>query len=189
MLIVEYTATDEFTSAYPIQPDNTSFAGVPDQMHQDYYGCVSALDAQVGRVRAMLAVRGLADDTFLFFTADNGPEVGTPGHTYGLAGRKRSLTEGGIRMPTLLEWPAVIKSNHNSSFPGVSNDLFPTIIDILGVDSSHPCVSSFSFFLVETPTSAQSPNQGSSSSLVMPPRLHKTATDFLPRTSNDSAHS
>ena len=60
--------------------------------------------------------------------ADNGPEVNTPGHTYGLVGRKRSLTEGGIRMPTLLEWPAMIKANHNSTYPGVSNDLFPTVL-------------------------------------------------------------
>ena len=48
MMTVEYTATDEFTSAYPIQPENTSFAGVPDQMHQDYYGCVSACASGVG---------------------------------------------------------------------------------------------------------------------------------------------
>ena len=66
---VEYTATDAFTSMYPIQPENASFAGVPDQMHQDYYGCVSAMDAQVGRVRRLLGEHNVSEDTLLFFTA------------------------------------------------------------------------------------------------------------------------
>ena len=133
---VEYTATAEFTGLYPIDPGNTSHAGVPDQTHQDYYGCVSAMDAQVGRVRRLLVELGVATDTLVVFTADNGPEVGTPGHTYGLAGRKRSLTEGGIRMPSILEWPARITRNHNVSWPAVSNDLLPTLLDIWRVESS-----------------------------------------------------
>jgi hypothetical protein len=132
---VEYTATEAFTGMYPIDPENATHAGVPDQEHQDYYGCVSAMDAQVGRVRQLLVGLGVSRDTFLFFTADNGPEVNTPGHTFGLAGRKRSLTEGGIRMPSLMEWPAMITRNHNSSWPGVSNDLMPTILEIFGVKS------------------------------------------------------
>ena len=62
----------------------------------------------------------------------------TPGHTYGLVGRKRALTEGGIRMPSLMEWPSRITRNHNISWPGVSNDLLPTVLDVLGVTSVHP---------------------------------------------------
>lgn len=137
---VEYTATEAFTGMYPIDLGNSSFAGVPDQMHQDYYGCVSAMDHQVGRLRRLLVELGVSDDTLLFFTADNGPEVRTPGHTRGLAGRKRSLTEGGIRMPTLLEWPAMVTANHNLSWPGVSNDLLPTVLEIFGVKSSNSWV-------------------------------------------------
>ena len=94
------------------------------------------MDAQVGRVRKLLVDQGVARDTFVVFTADNGPEMSTPGHTFGLPGRKRSLTEGGIRMPSLLEWPAMITRNRNVSWPGVSNDLLPTILEIFGVKSS-----------------------------------------------------
>ena len=61
------------------------------------------------------------------------PREHTQGHTRGLAGRKRSLTEGGIRMPTLMEWPAMITRNHNLSWPGVSNDLLPTLLEVFGV--------------------------------------------------------
>ena len=107
---VEYTATQTFTSMYPIEPENMSFHGVPDQMHQDYYGCVTAMDAQVGRMRQLLVTLGVSENTLLFFTADNGPEVRTPGHTEGLAGRKRSLTEGGIRMPTRTVTPPCVQA-------------------------------------------------------------------------------
>ena len=54
----------------------------------------------------------------------------------GLRGIKRSLFEGGIRVPGLIEWPAVIKQNHVTDYPVVSNDLFPTVCDILGIPLS-----------------------------------------------------
>ena len=73
----------------------------------------------------------------LFFTSDNGPEVNQPGVTRGLVGRKRDFTEGGIRMPTLLEWPSRIQRNYNlSDWPAVSNDILPTVMDALGVKST-----------------------------------------------------
>jgi hypothetical protein len=73
----------------------------------------------------------------LLFTSDNGPEVGQPGVTRGLIGRKRDLTEGGIRMPTVLEWPKQIGRNFNlTDWPAVSNDILPTVMDALGVKST-----------------------------------------------------
>ena len=42
--------------------------------HADYYGCITALDAQMGRLRAALQAAGVADDTMLWFCSDNGPE-------------------------------------------------------------------------------------------------------------------
>lgn len=58
----------------------------------------------------------------------------------GLRGNKRSLFEGGIRVPGLIEWPAIIKQNHVTDYPVVSNDLFPTVCDILGIPLS-TCVA------------------------------------------------
>ena len=54
----------------------------------------------------------------------------------GLRGSKRSLFEGGIRVPGFIEWPAVIKRNHVTDYPVVSSDLFPTVCDILGIPLS-----------------------------------------------------
>eukprot|EP01050_Picozoa_sp_SAG11_P017196 SAG11_NODE_2451_length_3346_cov_3.959347_3_plen_361_part_00 len=57
-----------------------------------------------------------------------------PGSTNGLRGRKRDLTEGGIREPGLLEWPRMIKKNLVTNFPAATFDYKPTVLDILGIE-------------------------------------------------------
>jgi len=105
---------------------------------QHYYGCITALDEQVGRLRSRLRKLGIADNTMLWFCSDNGPEGkdgktgrfrGSPGP---FRGRKRSLLEGGVRVPGLLEWPARIKAGRVTDIPCSTSDYFPTIMDILG---------------------------------------------------------
>jgi len=105
---------------------------------KNYYGVVSALDLQVGRLRKELRDIGVADNTMLCFTSDNGPEgdSGDKGTTRGSAGpfrgRKRSLYEGGIRVPSLIEWPAKISPGTTTAFPSSSLDYFPTTLDAVG---------------------------------------------------------
>ncbi len=98
----------------------------------DYFGALTAMDAAMGRIRELLVKYDIENNTMLWFTSDNGPEGGTPGTTGGFRGRKRDLHEGGIRVPGLIEWPAMITSNRKSDFPVMSNDLLPTVCDILG---------------------------------------------------------
>ena len=107
---------------------------------QHYYSVVTALDAQVGRLRAKLRELGIADNTIVCFTSDNGPE-GNPdkvhrhqGSASHFRGRKRSLYEGGVRVPGIIEWPAVIKPNTEINMPAVTSDYFPTLCNILGYD-------------------------------------------------------
>jgi hypothetical protein len=57
-----------------------------------------------------------------------------PGSTNGLRGRKRDLTEGGIRVPGLMEWPARIKKNIVTDFPAATYDYKPTVMAIIGVN-------------------------------------------------------
>ena len=99
----------------------------------DYYGAITALDDVIGKIRKLLKELGIRDNTLLWFSSDNGPENNTPGTTNGLRGRKRSLYEGGIRVPGIIEWPSIIKRNKVSSFPVVSSDLLPTLRDIVGI--------------------------------------------------------
>lgn len=106
---------------------------------QHYYGVITAMDKQIGRLRNKLKDLGVADNTVLFYTSDNGPEgklaTGrTQGTTKGLKGRKRSLNEGGIRVPGIIEWNGEIKSGTKVKSPCFTSDYFPTIANILGVD-------------------------------------------------------
>lgn len=103
---------------------------------QHYRGCLSAMDDQVGRLRTALRERGVADETMVWFTSDNGPEGSnnTLGTTRGLRGRKRSLYEGGVRVPGILEWPARVEAGSETETPVVTSDYLPTILSALGVD-------------------------------------------------------
>ncbi len=100
----------------------------------DYYGAISAMDEVVGQVQELLHHYNLHNNTMLWFTSDNGPENACPGETAGLRGRKYTILEGGIRVPGIIQWPAIIKENRKSDFPVVSSDLLPTVCDILGMD-------------------------------------------------------
>jgi len=108
------------------------YADQPDY-HRHYYGCITALDEQVGRLRATLKRLGIARNTMLWYSADNGPEGNdkAPGRTGGLRGRKRSLYEGGIRVPGIVTWPAVVQAGQVTDCPGVTSDYLPTILDVL----------------------------------------------------------
>ena len=104
--------------------------GLKEQL---YYGCISAMDEQVGRLRKELRTLNIADNTMLWFSSDNGPENGTPGSQGPFRDRKRSLYEGGVRVPGLLEWPAKIRTGRKTDVPAVSSDHFPTVLDVLGL--------------------------------------------------------
>ncbi len=114
-----------------------------DENHQHYYGCITAMDEQVGRLRAELKALGVADETMLWFCSDNGPagkgggtkqmpgarQQGSPGP---FRGRKGSLYEGGVRVPGMLVWPQAVKKPRATDVPCVTSDYFPTVLDVLG---------------------------------------------------------
>lgn len=99
----------------------------------DYFATVTAIDSAVGRVRDMLKAYNLSDNTMLWFASDNGPENGTPGETGGLRDRKGSLHEGGIRVPGIIEYPALMNTNLVSDIPIITNDFLPTVCDVLNI--------------------------------------------------------
>ena len=114
-----------------------------DEGEQHYYGVVTALDVQVGRLRKELRDLGIESNTMLWFASDNGPEGDTGGKgrhrgsTGGLHGRKRSLWEGGIRVPALIEWPGHIKAGTTTDIPCSTLDYFPTLVDLFGFKLKH----------------------------------------------------
>jgi len=105
---------------------------------QHYWGALTALDAQVGRLREALRRWGVRRDTMLWYTSDNGPEGDAwgpawPGSAGPWRGRKASLFEGGIRVPGLLEWPARFPQPRTVAAACSTSDYFPTVCDALGL--------------------------------------------------------
>lgn len=100
-----------------------------------YLACLEAADGSVGRLRAHIAARGVAEDTLIWFTSDNGPE-GTPeeglGSTGPFRGRKRSLLEGGVRVPGLLAWPGHLAPGRVEAAAGTL-DILPTVLSLVGL--------------------------------------------------------
>jgi arylsulfatase A-like enzyme len=106
---------------------------------QLYYGCITAMDEQIGRLRNSLREMNVADNTMLWFCSDNGPERGTPGSAGPFRERKRSLYEGGVRVPGLLEWPRQIPQARETAVPCVTSDYLPTILHVAGLEElPHP---------------------------------------------------
>ena len=103
--------------------------------HQHYFGCLAALDRQVGRLRKALQDLQIEENTMLCYCSDNGPEGNSkaPGSAGALRGRKRSLYEGGIRVPGLVVWPDKIRPGTVTNMPACTSDYLPTILDALSV--------------------------------------------------------
>jgi arylsulfatase A-like enzyme len=98
---------------------------------QHHYGELVAFDRSVGVLRKGLRDLGVADNTLVWFCSDNGglPKL-SPDTVGGLRGYKKSVWEGGLRVPAIIEWPATIKPRI-TNYPAVTMDIFPTIADIL----------------------------------------------------------
>ena len=107
----------------------------PNHPKRHYLGVISALDEAIGRVRKLLQSHNIYNNTMLWFSSDNGPQVGEPGSTGGLRGRKGDVFEGGIRVPGIIEWPGVIEANRKSDFPVITSDLLPTVADAVGIET------------------------------------------------------
>jgi len=109
-----------------------------------FYSSVTDLDTQAGRLFAKLDELGLADNTLIFFSSDNGPEdiqirnaghsgVGSPGP---FRGRKRSLYEGGVRTPGIARLTGRIPAGRVESRSVVTAvDWLPTVSSLAGIQA------------------------------------------------------
>lgn len=106
------------------------------QDHAIYGGMVEAMDQAVGKVLAALDEHGLAKNTLVIFTSDNGglsTSEGSPTSNLPLRAGKGWLYEGGTREPLLVRWPGVIPANSVSATRVISPDFFPTILEAAGL--------------------------------------------------------
>jgi arylsulfatase A-like enzyme len=105
---------------------------------ETYARMIGAMDAEIGRVLDALDANGLAENTIVMFTSDNGGERFAD--TWPFTGRKTELLEGGLRVPTLICWPARIASGIASDQVAISMDFFATLIAAAGAapDPDYP---------------------------------------------------
>ncbi len=102
---------------------------------------IEALDKSVGRILATLDELGIAGNTVVIFTSDNGglrsirqgKGVVTATDNAPARAGKATLYEGGTRVPLIIKWPGITRPGSTSSVPVISNDLYPTLLDIAGL--------------------------------------------------------
>jgi N-acetylgalactosamine-6-sulfatase len=111
--------------------------------HEVYYSAVTDLDRQIGRLLDQLKEWGVLDNTLIVFSSDNGPEnINVPqarhsgvGSAGVFRGQKRSLYEGGLRVPGIVRWPAggVPAGVIDRSTVASCMDLYSTFLEVAGV--------------------------------------------------------
>ena len=99
-----------------------------------YATMVRRMDHQIGRIMERLHRLGLAENTIVVFTSDNGGERFSD--TWPFSGRKTELLEGGIRVPCIVRWPAQRSAGTASTVPCMSMDWAPTLLAACGADTS-----------------------------------------------------
>jgi arylsulfatase A len=105
-----------------------------------YAAMVTYLDYQVGDIMEKLNELGIAENTLIIFTSDNG-SYSEGGYHYSMLnsnapfrGGKRDLYEGGIRVPTIAWWPGVVDAGSSSDHISGFQDMMPTFSELAGID-------------------------------------------------------
>ncbi len=104
-----------------------------DQPGKDYFLEITLIDQQIARLRKSLREMGIADNTILWYTSDNG---GLREESSGGRKKKGSIYEGGLRVPSIVEWPTKLKPAR-VSLPASSSDIYPTLVSLTGAKVVH----------------------------------------------------
>ena len=125
-----------------VDPQGTSNPDSSDALRDS----IEDMDTAIGLLRDELEALGVRSNTMFWVTSDNGPEngVNSPNESDtvrsirsgGFLARKRSLHEGGVRVPGILEWPDKVPVGFATNYPACTSDYYPTVLDFLNVNVS-----------------------------------------------------
>jgi arylsulfatase A-like enzyme len=147
-----YQAKDELIAKFKPKP------GVGGHDDPTYAAMIASVDESVGRVMATLDELGLAENTLVVFTADNGgvggyESVGITGkngitNNAPLRGGKGTLYEGGVRVAYMFRWPGQIEAGATTDRPINSVDLYPTLLELTGAPKPNQPLDGESYLAV-----------------------------------------
>ncbi|TWU07732.1 sulfatase-like hydrolase/transferase [Stieleria varia] len=124
----------------PIQPPEDWLAkvktrepGISDRRAK-LVALIEHMDDGVGQVMSTLRETGLAENTLVIFSSDNGGQLDVGANNGATRDGKQSMYEGGLRVPTCAVWPGKIQPGSQTGRPGITMDLFATICDAADVE-------------------------------------------------------
>ncbi|MBT4715182.1 MAG: arylsulfatase [Candidatus Marinimicrobia bacterium] len=131
-----YLSTNTPHGPLNVAPDYSApfKAAGSEAMDAEYYGTISNLDDNIGRLVQGLKDNGLDEETLVIFLTDNGNASGRYGD-WGikLRGKKADVYEGGIRIPCAMRWPGVIEPGTSTGTIASYMDLMPTLLNAANV--------------------------------------------------------
>lgn len=108
--------------------DRAPYSELPMEA-QHWFGSLTAMDREIGRLRQHLRESGVTHNTLFWFKSDNGPSYIHGYNSAGpFSGKKATLKEGGIRVPSVIEWPAGLAGERVVNAPMSTSDILPTIL-------------------------------------------------------------
>tara|TARA_R110002049_G_scaffold28018_4_gene96626 strand:+ start:36846 stop:38216 length:1371 start_codon:yes stop_codon:yes gene_type:complete len=125
---------------FPVQPPEEWLAKVKkrekgiDETRAKLVAFIEHMDDGIGKVINALKKSGQYDNTIIVFTSDNGGHLPSKANNGPLRDGKQSMYEGGLKVPTAISWPGAIKSGSVSEKMQISMDLYPTLLDAVGMD-------------------------------------------------------
>jgi len=115
------------------EQDMEDYANIKDKKGRTFAGMIKSMDENIGKLLAYLEHNNLRENTLIFFINDNGGSYVTPADNGVLSGVKGTNYEGGIRVPFMVSWPAVLPKGQTYDLPVISFDILATMLAVTGV--------------------------------------------------------
>jgi arylsulfatase A-like enzyme len=141
-----YISTNAPHSPYHVPQEYIDrYADNPEVPNPNFYGMITNIDENIGRLEEMLAEKGLKENTILIFMTDNGTSAGADlsregfvekGFNAGMRGKKGSPYEGGHRVPLFVRWPGgKVPAAKDVNTLSAYTDVLPTLLDLCRIDA------------------------------------------------------
>ncbi|MCG2591025.1 sulfatase family protein [Rhodohalobacter sulfatireducens] len=129
---------------FPVQPPKEWLEKVKErepEIHDtraNLVAFIEHMDAGIGEVIQALKDNGQYENTFIIFTSDNGGHRPSMANNGPLRGAKQSMYEGGLKVPTVVTWPAKINPGTSTQRVALTMDIFPTLFEAAGIPYDGP---------------------------------------------------